>query len=433
MLSSKNNSKSTSVSRSRLYNIEPIGIGTPYVESLWSYISRVASHHCVRVGDLLEYIIIEKLEMTISEFYNKKNQINKFGSFTENLISIIENLTSRNDLRYLTLRKWENALKNKRSIVNLFLKWCPKCLTDFRNNKLEIYEPLIWSIKCLKICSKHKVELSSICPICKKSHYSFTKRARPGFCPHCEQWLGETSFKVVTGGELERQLMLSKSVGDVLSQNNSEMQSATKEEILISIKKIVEITTNGNVKEFSKLANKSREQVYKWLRGAEPEFESLIDICEVANIKVVDLLLNRIDYSFNIKVNNIPKVNRKRKTYDRDLDEIERQLEDFYLNEYPPISVSEIQRRLNYFNIYRKYPQLSKKISYKYQEYRKTQAELNLMHRVEEVKTIIKEIHNNSKYPSERLVKSKMKDPIAFIDPIIRKTYKSMLRELGLK
>ncbi|MGY3314878.1 hypothetical protein ACV242_003374 [Peribacillus simplex] len=173
--------------------------------------------------------------------------------------------------------------------------------------------------------------------------------------------------------------------------------------------------------------------MYKWLRGAEPEFESLIDICEVANIKVVDLLLNRIDYSFNIKVNNIPKVNRKRKNYDRDLDEIERQLEDFHLNEYPPISVSEIQRRLKYFNIYRKYPQLSKKISYKYQEYRKTQAELKHMHRVEEVKTIIKEIHNNSKYPSERLVKSKMKDPIAFIDPIIRKTYKSMLRELGLK
>ncbi|MCT4477319.1 hypothetical protein N0U24_09130 [Peribacillus frigoritolerans] len=148
---------------------------------------------------------------------------------------------------------------------------------------------------------------------------------------------------MVTGGELERQLMLSKSVGDVLSQNNSEKQSATKEEILISLKKIVEITTNGNVKEFSKLANKSREQVYKWLRGAEPEFESLIDICEVANIKVVDLLLNRIDYSFNIKVNNIPKVNRKRKTYDRDLDEIERQLEDFYLNEYPPISVQKFK------------------------------------------------------------------------------------------
>ncbi|MED4696654.1 TniQ family protein [Peribacillus frigoritolerans] len=408
-------------------------MGTPYVESLWSYILRLASHHCVRVGDLLEYIIIEKLEMTSYEFYSKKTQINKFGSFTENLISIVENLTSRNDLRYLTLRKWENAFKNKNGTVNQFLKWCPKCLTDFRNNKLEIYEPLIWSIKCLKICSKHKIELSSICPICKRTPYSFTKIARPGFCPHCEQWLGETNFKELTGVELERQLMLSKSVGDVLSQNNSEMQSATKEEMLISIKKIVEITTNGNVKEFTKLANKSRDRVYKWLRGAEPEFESLIDICEVANIKVVDFLLNRIDYSFNIKVNNIPNVNKKRKTYDRDLDEIERQLEEIYLNEYPPLSVSEIQRRLNYFYIFRKYPQLSKKISYKYQEYRKTQAELKLMHRVEEVKTIIKEIHNSSKYPSVRLVKSKMKDPIALKDPIIRKTYESTLRELGLK
>ncbi|MFE3975448.1 MULTISPECIES: TniQ family protein [unclassified Peribacillus] len=141
-------------------------------------ITRVASHHCVRVGDLLEYIIIEKLEMTSYEFYNKKTQINKFGSFTENLISIIENLTSRNDLRYLTLRKWENAFKNKRGTVNQFLKWSPKCLTDFRNNKLEIYEPLIWSIKCLKICSKHKIELSSICPMCKKDPLFFHKESK---------------------------------------------------------------------------------------------------------------------------------------------------------------------------------------------------------------------------------------------------------------
>ncbi len=33
--------------RSRLYFLEPIGVGTPYTESLSSYLTRLAQEHCV--------------------------------------------------------------------------------------------------------------------------------------------------------------------------------------------------------------------------------------------------------------------------------------------------------------------------------------------------------------------------------------------------
>ena len=39
--------------RSRLYALTPIGIGTPFVESLTGYVSRLADAHAVSVGDLL--------------------------------------------------------------------------------------------------------------------------------------------------------------------------------------------------------------------------------------------------------------------------------------------------------------------------------------------------------------------------------------------
>ena len=39
--------------RSRLYRLEPIGIGTPWVEGLTSYVMRLAVAHAVSVGDLL--------------------------------------------------------------------------------------------------------------------------------------------------------------------------------------------------------------------------------------------------------------------------------------------------------------------------------------------------------------------------------------------
>jgi hypothetical protein len=39
--------------RSRLYSLEPIGIGTPGTESLTSYVSRLAEAHSVRVRELM--------------------------------------------------------------------------------------------------------------------------------------------------------------------------------------------------------------------------------------------------------------------------------------------------------------------------------------------------------------------------------------------
>ena len=46
-----------SLQRSCLYSIEPIGIGSIEVESLCSYISRLAEAHCVTVGDIMTPLI----------------------------------------------------------------------------------------------------------------------------------------------------------------------------------------------------------------------------------------------------------------------------------------------------------------------------------------------------------------------------------------
>src|SRR3982074_3360598 len=44
--------------RSRLYSLEPIGIGTPEVESLSSYLNRLAQAHCVTVSALIAHELL---------------------------------------------------------------------------------------------------------------------------------------------------------------------------------------------------------------------------------------------------------------------------------------------------------------------------------------------------------------------------------------
>lgn len=48
--------------RSALYSIEPIGIGTSLVESLTSYISRLAEEHTVSVGDLVGRVLSDQAD-----------------------------------------------------------------------------------------------------------------------------------------------------------------------------------------------------------------------------------------------------------------------------------------------------------------------------------------------------------------------------------
>src|SRR5256886_15384835 len=47
--------------RSRLYRLEPIGIGTPEVESLSSYLNRLAQPHCVMVTTLITHELLPRL------------------------------------------------------------------------------------------------------------------------------------------------------------------------------------------------------------------------------------------------------------------------------------------------------------------------------------------------------------------------------------
>ncbi len=55
--------------RSRLYRLEPIGIGTPYVESLTSYIVRLAEEHHIS----LKLLVVQE----VLPFLDKENLTNE--------------------------------------------------------------------------------------------------------------------------------------------------------------------------------------------------------------------------------------------------------------------------------------------------------------------------------------------------------------------
>src|SRR6266851_2648608 len=112
--------------RSRLYSLEPIGIGTPEVESLSSYLNRLAQAHCVTVNALIAHELLPHVGTPAPPSVHPAptpprgggrglgqhlaRQINGLGRIAATWVEGLEALTGRRDLRFLTLLTWRAVL-----------------------------------------------------------------------------------------------------------------------------------------------------------------------------------------------------------------------------------------------------------------------------------------------------------------------------------
>jgi hypothetical protein len=83
--------------RSRLFNLNPIGVGTPMTECLTSYFSRVAEAHCLSPGLLHQYELMLRGAGARNMFGCKTNgharsyasSINGKDSVAANFVSVL--------------------------------------------------------------------------------------------------------------------------------------------------------------------------------------------------------------------------------------------------------------------------------------------------------------------------------------------------------
>lgn len=193
--------------RSRLYSLQPIGLGTPYTESLSSYLQRLAQHHHLRPWQLYTYELvplIENEEYLLSIDTNKTSIKQTFLStkttpsnlsvingrkyITMAIVSALEKLTGRDDLRCLTLVTWFYLFNSYHCPLKQVYAWCPHCYQIWKEQEETIYIPLLWLLKDVIFCPLHHIRLENICPFCHQKMLNF---CQPGYCSHCENWLGQ--------------------------------------------------------------------------------------------------------------------------------------------------------------------------------------------------------------------------------------------------
>ncbi|MDJ0531391.1 MAG: TniQ family protein [Xenococcaceae cyanobacterium MO_207.B15] len=264
-------------SRSRLYHLEPIGIGTPYVESLTSYITRLSEAHSVTSSSLFSQIIGYESKQTfikncssrnIGTLFKRSRFVNGHGKIVQDIYQSLKKLTLQQNLDYLTVFRYSKVLST-RKLFKQNKSWCPACYEQWRLSNHTIYEPLLWTLEDVEICPHHYQPLQNSCPYCNQSSTWLSTKSRVGYCCKCDRWVG--GFSQVNRNyeetELAMFIWIAQTLGKLISFISRESHLIDKANIPKALNLIIHNTYKGNIAAFSRAFGLPKNTVWMWCKG----------------------------------------------------------------------------------------------------------------------------------------------------------------------
>ncbi|MCU1264550.1 MAG: DNA-binding transcriptional regulator, AcrR family [Acidobacteria bacterium] len=375
----------------KLYRLEPVGVGTPLVESLSGHFKRLSSIHCLTpthlfretVGPLLakRYLHTESPGAAIDcaslsrSFSVRSAAINSTGLMAAEWIRTLEQLIVVPNLRHLTLRPWSHVI-SQRHLIRSHLAWCPCCYHERRLKQEIVYEPLLWFIQSVTICPIHKCRLRTKCSKCKRALHALSRCSEPGYCSECGAWLGENTHLQQpavgqTADELAWQSFTIETIGKLLAagDDQSTLPSSTNSlgEALSSLMK----STGKGLGHLAKLIGKPKTTVWGWRNNTSRILlADLLRLCFCLRISPIDFFQmegnsNRQHRQFlKTQPSAIQRHGRsQRKPIEKA--KLQRQLRAIVERKKPPRSLAATAERLGVDKrvLYRHFPELSRLIA----------------------------------------------------------------------
>ncbi|WP_242143904.1 MULTISPECIES: TniQ family protein [unclassified Bacillus cereus group] len=419
---------------SELYCLQPIALKTSYVESLTSYMSRLAYEHNILTGTLVNKILATNMDKKYliksaqrggNRFYDGAKSINGYCKNALDCSLVLESLTLHNSLIDLTLIKWKNIV-SLRGLLREYLSWCPNCIFDWRAEGSRIYYPLSWHLSSTQVCLIHNIYLSNICPHCNKQLPILHRSCINGYCPLCKRWLGEPQH---TSGITNQDIFISKNIQELLTIDTTNLKIISQ-----SLQKLIGEVTCGNIAEFARLMSIPKVTMWDWLKGGRlPSLEGLLKICLQLELSIGHLLTGNIktlNYSVEktkerIVIYSSNKTNRRREISSALLN---KKLEG-YTHSDETLSLSEISKRIGYDRkiLYRHCPEQCKEIVENYKKYREKKSLKRKETVASRVQVAVEELMRNDIYPSRRSVEKRLGKPAVLREKYIQQVWKEII------
>jgi transcriptional regulator with XRE-family HTH domain/AraC-like DNA-binding protein len=385
-------------SRSRLFHLEPVGVGTPFVESLSGYIARLAEKHSVTVAHLFSREIAFHINKpgvigAVVNFDGFAKAVNGTGVIASDLMDVFERLTLRRDLRFTTMVPWRDVF-TRRLLTRETRAWCPLCYEEQYEAGQKVCDQLVWALKAVCACSKHKTPLDLECPYCARRQPHLTFRSRPGHCSSCRAWLGSkerVAAKEATESPCHRgkSVKIAEWVGALLAAAQSFDGAIPPSILAANLSKYLLDRYEGRPAAIARATSVGPYTVRSWLRGRRlPGLDTLLKVCLALDVPPADLICRKPEGEISparanalggrsrgaAALNEEPKgSNGKSRRFRRSdwsnpevLAGIEKELRAA-LEEYPPRSLTKLSSEIgcNVLTLKRKFPELTDKLAAK--------------------------------------------------------------------
>lgn len=376
--------------RSYLYYLEPIGVDTPEVESLTSYMSRLSIAHCLTPSVLFTYEIVplmnrsyllprdKKPHSSLRLLANSVQALNGMGEIAKDCVKALETLTLRPELRYLTMLPWRDVL-SEMHLLRRIRAWCPACFDERKKIGGIIYEPLLWTLKVVTVCQHHRRPLESSCPHCQCQSPLISSKSQPGHCPRCGESLGLhrsaiTSIRASNNEQLQNHFEITKTIGEMLADSQKILSLLSKKDLAKNLSWYIDLVSKGNVAAFARHVKVDKLSMHS-LRAAQirPSLEMLVKICQPLGISIPELLNGkRVDAI-------LPKDNEKLFRKKREVEALLRAA----LKDPARPSVTELAKQFGYSmrsTLHNISPELCKRITSRYKLAKKTRSSTTRKH-----------------------------------------------------
>jgi hypothetical protein len=444
----------TPPAHSRLFHLEPIGVGTPQVESLTSYLMRLAEAHSVHLYTLIYKEIAPLLErpslyrngILVGPFGDRSAALNGFMPTTRLLVQVLERLTARRDLRWLTMLPFGEVL-SQRNLVRRIQAWCPRCFAEWEGAGQPLYTPLLWTLACVTCCPWHGTPLHLSCPYpdCARPVSPLNLQGALGFCSRCQRWLGSSAAtrqeEVLPSSDQAWQRWVATTVGDLLAAAPTCSVPLTQATFAASLTALVNDLADGSIARLAQQLGSSLVTLYGWRGGQRSlQLDLLIHFSAQVGCPPLAILQGTARAARHHPKPGLPgpvpppaRARQPRKQRDRE--ETRQALEAIVeRNEEPPRSVRATARAFGYHaaNLARLFPEPCQVIAERYRAYLANKRAEGCKRRCEEARQAVRLLLEQGKYPSKRQTELLLNKPALFREAAVKAAWLEALQEAGL-
>ena len=417
---------------SHLYHLKPIGIGTPYVESLTGYIKRLAEVHKVSVGILYVKEIAPSdiggnLNSNKRQKFLGKNakDLNSCCKESREIIRILTEKTKTSGLSFLTMGTFEDFF-NPRYMLREYQAWCPICFEESREEGKKIYEQLLWNFNDVKTCNKHQVMLVDKCPLCNGRVSILASLSRVGFCNNCGCWLGSKDYKNYCNNN-EWHNWVFNNLGQLLAL----APKMNRDNKFCLSKNLTNLISGANmsIRTLANMTNVAHSTIRFWILGHRPQINNALSLSYLLGYSLVDILMEEISTFETFMHDRKTTLPPKNVNIKIDLDKLKTIIEDS-INSNKGLSLSQISSLtgVSLDAIRRHFPREVITLKIQYNERLKQLKE----ERLNSIKRTMISLHSRGVYPSMKALGRELGKRVIINDEE-RKLWITTLEELRYK